>query len=241
MSIFVMVIIATRARLTAAVSAAAFAHAGGVAETVTLARVTTAALFALAVGAGAIAREYCKDVAGVGGDIAKSLPGPKLTEAGRAGNRSLSQSLIDEILGTPKGQRPDPSSYMSQADIDVHLAQFDGGAVRFASADDVAKYGTAGPPNGGFVVPKSEFDNLVREAGGDMRVVERRLGLDSGSLSSGNTVALEIKPQDMNNLRVPSGNEGGANSQWVPGGYTSGGVPEAVMDFSGVPFTPIEF
>ncbi|RRH71063.1 hypothetical protein [Falsigemmobacter faecalis] len=153
----------------------------------------------------------------------------------------LSQSKIDEILRTRKGQRPDPSAYMSKAEIDAHLSKFDGGAVRVTSADDVAKYGTAGPPSGGFVMPKSEFDYLVREAGGNMRVVERRLGLDSGSLSSGKTVALEIKPQDMRNLRVPSGNEGGANGQWVPGGYTSGGVPEAVMDFSGVPYTPIKF
>ncbi len=158
-----------------------------------------------------------------------------------ATNKVLSQSQVDDIISTPKGQRSEPSTYMSQAEIDAHLAQFDDGAVRFASADDVAKYGTAGPPNGGIVMPKSEFDNLVREAGGDMRVVEQKLGLDSASLTNGNTVALEIKPQDMNNLRVPSGNEGGANSQWVPGGYTSGGVPEAVMDFSGVPYTPIEF
>ena len=29
---------------------------------------------------------------------------------------------------------------------------------------------------------------------------------------------------------MPSGNEGGANDFWVPGGKTSGGVPEAVID-----------
>ena len=31
-------------------------------------------------------------------------------------------------------------------------------------------------------------------------------------------------------IRIPSGNEAGANSWWVPGGSTSGGVPEAVSD-----------
>jgi filamentous hemagglutinin len=154
---------------------------------------------------------------------------------------NLSQSQIDSILQAPKGQRPDPSTYMSKADIDAHLAKFDDGAVRFASANDVAKYGTAGPPNGGFVIPKSEFDGLIKQSGGDLRVVEKKLGLDSGSLSNGNTVALEINPKDMRNLRVPSGNEGGTNNQWIPGGYTSGGVPEAVMDFTGVPFTPMRF
>ena len=32
------------------------------------------------------------------------------------------------------------------------------------------------------------------------------------------------------NLRLPSGNETGANSLWIPGGYTSGNVPEAISD-----------
>jgi hypothetical protein len=37
----------------------------------------------------------------------------------------------DKILATPKGSRPDPSTYMTQADIDAHLSLFDDGAVRF--------------------------------------------------------------------------------------------------------------
>lgn len=41
-------------------------------------------------------------------------------------------------------------------------------------------------------------------------------------------------------LRMPSGNEGGTNQYWLPGGKTSGGVNEAVMDFSNSPsFTEI--
>ena len=32
------------------------------------------------------------------------------------------------------------------------------------------------------------------------------------------------------NIRIPSGNETGANKLWVPGGYTSGGVPEAITN-----------
>ncbi|MDC9607377.1 hypothetical protein WDV76_14580 [Xenorhabdus griffiniae] len=34
---------------------------------------------------------------------------------------------------------------------------------------------------------------------------------------------------------MPSGNENGANQYWLPGGKTSGGVSEAVMDFSHKP------
>ena len=36
-------------------------------------------------------------------------------------------------------------------------------------------------------------------------------------------------------LRLPTGNEGGVNQFWLPGGKTSGGVNEAVMDFSNSP------
>jgi len=32
------------------------------------------------------------------------------------------------------------------------------------------------------------------------------------------------------NVRIPDGNELGANAQWVPGGKTSGGIPEATID-----------
>lgn len=32
------------------------------------------------------------------------------------------------------------------------------------------------------------------------------------------------------NLRMLSGNEAGANSHWIPGGKTDGGVSEAVTD-----------
>ena len=34
------------------------------------------------------------------------------------------------------------------------------------------------------------------------------------------------------NPRFPTGNEIGVNNLWIPGGLTSGGIPELVMDFS---------
>jgi hypothetical protein len=32
------------------------------------------------------------------------------------------------------------------------------------------------------------------------------------------------------NLRIPSGNEAGVNNHWLPGGQTSGGISEAVVN-----------
>ena len=151
----------------------------------------------------------------------------------------LTDEKIQEILDTPKGQRPDPTTYMTRAEIDEHLAKFDDGAVRFADMDAVEKYGTAGPPGGGFVMPKAEYEKMMGNAGGDLRVLEKELGFETGHLTRGKYQPVLIEADDFNGLRVPSGNEGGANEFWLPGGYTIGGMPEAVMDFTGVDFTPI--
>jgi len=36
-------------------------------------------------------------------------------------------------------------------------------------------------------------------------------------------------------LRMPSGNEAGANDQWLPGGLLPDGMPEAVIDGGEIP------
>ncbi|WP_433916015.1 hemagglutinin repeat-containing protein [Pectobacterium jejuense] len=177
----------------------------------------------------AVASEGAALLAGAGVGVA--LPGKA---GGSARDSKLSPSKINEIVNTPKGQRPDPSTYMSKAEIDAHLAKFDDGAVRFTSMNDVKKYGTLGP-NNGFVMPKSEFDKLIKESSGNLRVVEQKLGLEFGYLGNSNTGVFYINKQDLKNLKIPSGNEPGANQFWLPGGKTSGGISEAVMDFSHKP------
>lgn len=168
----------------------------------------------------------------------------EVAKAGRAGNGSgkptgtdpstrphLSQEKFDEVVNTPKGQRPDPKTYLSQADIDAHLQPFrEHGAVRVTSRAGIDEYGTIGPKDGAFVMPANEFRGLVQRSGGDLSKVEQELGLAPGSLTDGSSVAAYIAPEDLHNLRMPSGNEAGANPQWIPGGYTSGGVPEATAD-----------
>ncbi len=62
-------------------------------------------------------------------------------------------TVEDFIISLPKGGRPDPLAYMSQADIDGHLALFNDGAVRFTSRSAVERYGTAGNSEA-FVMPK---------------------------------------------------------------------------------------
>ena len=145
---------------------------------------------------------------------------------------------IQEILDIPKPRalgdrlRPDPSTYLSKAKISAHLTKFDEGAIRFTSKSSFAKRGTLGP-EGGFVMPAREFSDLMLKAKGDLKNVEKVLGLDPGTLSSGDTLIALIEKKDLSGIRIPSGNEGGAHpTLWRPGGYTNGGISEAVMDFT---------
>lgn len=76
-------------------------------------------------------------------------------------------------------------------------------------------------------MPKSVSDDLIGKSGGDVRKLEELLGLDSGYLGDAPVVVEILEPI---RLRMPSGNEPGANEFWLPGGHTSGGLPEAVID-----------
>ena len=142
---------------------------------------------------------------------------------------------------SPKGSRPDPVTYLGTDYVAEHLGRFEDGVVRFGSRKALAQYGTLGP-DGGFVMSKLELDDLLDEAKGDLRIIESRLGLDQGYLDGDDVMVILIEDPKPFNLRMPDGNEGGANEYWIPGGKTSGGVSEAVMDFSGKPpFLEINF
>jgi hypothetical protein len=150
---------------------------------------------------------------------------------------------VQSILDTSKGSRPDPSTYMSKDAITRHLDDFRSeGAIRITTKTDLAKYGTLGRADGAFVLPKSELDAIIARTGGDKKLIEQALGLEPGRLSNGDTVIAWVKPADMKGLRVPSGNESSANNLWLPGGATSGGAKEAVIDVpAGTKYTPITF
>ena len=68
------------------------------------------------------------------------------------------------------------------------------------------------------------------ETGGNLSRIEQKLGLDAGTLASKDTLVACIKPEDMKSLRMPTGNEFGANSHWLPGELTSGNSVEATVD-----------
>jgi hypothetical protein len=131
---------------------------------------------------------------------------------------------LEAVTKTPKGQRPPPRNYMAQEVIDAHLAPFKKGLVKVLPE---TPQGAIGAPQGTYVLSKPYATQAIADAGGDVRKLERLLGLEKGYLGE-NPVLVEVdKPLG---LRMPSGNEPGANMQWRAGGFTSGGVPEAVVD-----------
>lgn len=82
--------------------------------------------------------------------------------------------------------------------------------------------------DGAFIFPKDVAEAMIKEADGNPRVLEELLGLDRGYLGDS---PLTINVKNPKNLRMPSGNEPGAwQGLWEPGGFTKGGIPEAVVD-----------
>jgi RHS repeat-associated protein len=159
---------------------------------------------------------------------------------GRVGSTvpKMHLSWIDDI---PKYSRPHPATYLSVAERKAIISSFDQGAVRITNRTSIKKYKSAGSKDA-FVFPKSEFDNVVTNSGGNLRKIEEKLGLAPNYLDDADTVAVFIDPADFQRLRVASGNEGGADIlRWFSGGKTSGGVTEAILDLTDTPFTYIKF
>lgn len=147
---------------------------------------------------------------------------------------ALSTEKNAEIIATEKGLRPDPDTYLSPEYTARHLEKFDDGATRFMTESNFNKYGIAQRDGTSFVMAKGEVDALLQRTEGDPRAMERELGLPDGFFDSA-VVRVDIpQPQDAG-LRMPSGNEAGANDLWIPGGKLPTGLSEAVIDGGRVP------
>ncbi|WP_454056445.1 LysM peptidoglycan-binding domain-containing protein [Cupriavidus sp. Marseille-Q8015] len=151
------------------------------------------------------------------------------TTGGVASTKSLAPEFVSgiteaDILSIAKGERPDPSTYLTQAYQDAHAALFQDGAVRI---QPTAPTGTIGRTET-WVFPKSLADDAIATAQGNVRVLEKMLGLDEGYLGS---APVRVDIPNPSGYRIPTGNEFGASSYWRPGGRTwPGGLPEAVIN-----------
>ena len=56
-----------------------------------------------------------------------------------------------------------------------------------------------------------------------------------GYLDRHTVLRIDIPEPQTYNLRIPTGNEAGANDLWLPGGLLPDGLSEAVIDGSDIP------
>lgn len=83
-----------------------------------------------------------------------------------------------------------------------------------------------------FVMPSSTLTELVERCrfnNDDLNVTKLELdvGVPLGRWSDCDLSRIDVTQPSKFNLRLPSGNEMSANELWIPGGFTSGGLPEA--------------
>lgn len=148
----------------------------------------------------------------------------------------LTTQKITEILKIPKGMRPNPNTYLPKAYIEDHLLQFQNGITIIMGLDSYKKYVVpteliGREDNTCFVMPSYICDEIDQIANNDISVYERMLSFTTGYFSKQHgLVRLDITDLRDLNLRMPSGNELGANEYWIPGGYTIGGIPEAITN-----------
>ena len=99
------------------------------------------------------------------------------------------QSQIEDNVSVPKGDRPDPSTYLSQEYIDAHLAQFDDGVSAIQTKWVYRGYseinGFVGVPddNSLFVMPKKYCDDVISRANGNISIMGKELGFPEGYFS----------------------------------------------------------
>ena len=140
------------------------------------------------------------------------------------------EQVFKGVIQKPINERPDPSTYLSQSYINKHLSEFDSGVTRIMVDTSFNKYGIGQIDGTSFVMTKREADAIIRAANNDPVKIANALGIPQGQLKTGGLVRIDISNPKSAGLRLPSGNEAGANSQWIPGGKLPNGSLEAVID-----------
>lgn len=169
--------------------------------------------------------------------------GQKVDGQLRSSYRADTVSLIDKyfrrgmsrkgILMIPKGKRPAPETYLKRRYIRRHLKNFKAGASCIVSKELLERYhgdSIGKADNSQFIMMKSEMDSVLMRSHGDLSHIEHELGIPAGAWKHRVLVRIDIPKPKKLKLRMPSGNEIGANVLWLPGGLLPTGYKEAVID-----------
>jgi hypothetical protein len=84
------------------------------------------------------------------------------------------------------------------------------------------------------LIAYAEADKLISAANSDPQKLAASLGLPPSALKDASPLRIDIQSPQNAGLRMPSGNEAGANSMWIPGGKLPDGSSEAVINASKV-------
>ena len=148
------------------------------------------------------------------------------------------------LINMEKKTRLNPDDYISDEEIRRHIRIFEEeGVVKIISEKQLVKakekYGGAiGPEEGQYATSKIAALKAIKSSNGSPRELEKRLGLAEGELGEKPVL---IVPNNIEFLKYPSGKELGANEKWGPGAFTSGGLPEVVVNqFAPGEYTVIE-
>ncbi len=147
----------------------------------------------------------------------------------------IGENKFYEILKTPKGSRQDPKTYLPTEYIEAHLAKFTEGGSKFMLKENLNTFGPFQIDRTAFILPKNEADQILSAASGDKRFIEKALGLADGQLDTDKLVRVDFPDLKSSDLRIPSGNEAGANPKWFPGGKLPDGNSEAIIDLNHTP------
>ena len=137
------------------------------------------------------------------------------------------------ILMIPKGKRPAPETYLKRRYIRRHLKNFKAGASCIVSKELLERHhgdSIGKADNSQFIMMKSEMDSVLMRSHGDLSRIEHELGIPAGAWKHRVLVRIDIPKPKKLKLRMPSGNEIGANVLWLPGGLLPTGYKEAVID-----------
>jgi hypothetical protein len=139
-------------------------------------------------------------------------------------------------IATEKGERPPPESYLPPEYIAEHLRNFEDGASRILIRSDYEEYGVGKPDPGKseFVLTKQDADAMITESGGDPAKLTQKLGIPADQLVNDSLVIIDFHPTELYSPQIPSGNEWGANKQWLPGGKLPKGDLEAIVKTDGM-------
>ncbi len=152
------------------------------------------------------------------------------------GGVPISREKFDEILATEKGQRPAPETYLPAEYIAEHLRNFDDGASRILIRSSYEEYGIGKPDAGKseFVLTNVDARKMLDESGGDPIKLAQMLGIPEDQLANDSLVLVQFHPTSSYASLMPSGNEWGANDQWLPGGKLPHGDLEAIVHTEGM-------